>query len=303
MSELWRDFQHNPFLLTGLIAGVLGGVACGLVGPYVITRRIVLLSGAVAHAALGGVGLALFLGAVYPQLLPGLQPLHGAALFALGAAALIGYCERRFGQLPDTLIAAVWSVGMALGVLLAKFTPGYQSELMNYLFGNISYVSWRQVGELAALNLIIIAVVAVLHKRLLAICLDPEQAELQSVNVTMMNVILMMLVALTVICLTQIVGLVLVITLLSLPAATAAQWVRRMGPMMLVSGILCCLETTVPRLAVYGTPVSAEAAIVLTAAAVYLAALAFQQLWHWTGPRRRITFQDMVPRKPRVLLS
>jgi zinc transport system permease protein len=161
-------------------------------------------------------------------------------------------------------------MGMAIGILLIKFTPGYYAELMSYLFGNIVYVSWWDVRLMLLLSIIIVVTVVIFHKRLLAICLDQQQAELQGINVLGTNMVLLCLVALTVICLTQIVGLILVIALLSLPAATAAHHVSRMGSMVAVSTVLCALVTTLPRIAVYGSPVSPESAIVIAAGGLYL---------------------------------
>lgn len=276
--QFFHDMAYNPFLVTGLVAGLLASLACGMIGPYVVTRRIVFLSGAIAHMAVGGIGAAVFLAATYPGLFGWLSPLHGATLSALAAAVLIGIVHERVAERMDTLIGALWAVGMAVGILLIKFTPGYQAELMTYLFGNISIVSWDQIRLIFWLNLIIVAAVILFHKRLLAICLDEQQAELQGINVLVTNIVLLCLVALTVISLTQVVGLILVIALISLPAATAAHHAGRLSSMMLVSTLLCAFLTTVPRIAVYGTAVSPESAIVLGAGAVYLASVLVQRL-------------------------
>jgi zinc transport system permease protein len=278
MFQFFRDMTDNPFLLTGLAAGLLASLACGVIGPYVVTRRIVFLSGAIAHMAVGGIGAALFLMTVFPQAFGWMQPIHGAMVFSLAAAVLIGFIHQRVTERMDTLIGALWAVGMAVGIMLIKFTPGYHTELMSYLFGNIVYVSWADVRLMAVLDVVILATVVIWHKRLLAICLDQQQAELQGINVLGTNIVLLCLVALTVICLTQVVGLILVIALLSLPAATASHHVSRMGPMVLVSTALCAVITTVPRMAVYGTPISAESAIVLAAGGVYLLSVLISRL-------------------------
>jgi zinc transport system permease protein len=196
--------------------------------------------------------------------------LHGATISALAAAVLIGTIHERVAERMDTLIGALWAVGMAVGILLIKFTPGYQTELMTYLFGNISIVSWEQIRLVFLLNAVILFTVILFHKRLLAICLDEQQAELQGINVLVTNIVLLCLVALAVISLTQVVGLILVIALISLPAATAAHHVGRLPSMMIASTLLCTLLTTVPRIVVYGTNVSPESAIVLAAGAIYL---------------------------------
>jgi len=269
-AAFFRDTAHNPFLVTGLLAGWLASLACGLVGPYVVTRRIVFLSGAIAHTAIGGLGAAVFLKAQFPQSCDWLEPIHGAVAASLAAAVLIGLVHGRVAERMDTLIGAIWALGMAVGIMLIKFTPGYQSELMTYLFGNLAAVEPGLVRLLAWLCGLIVVTVLLFHKRLLAVCLDEQQAELQGVSVLGTNLVLLCLVALTVICLTQVIGLILVIALLSLPAATVGHHVKHLVTMMACSTVLCVLLTTEPRIAVYGTRLSAEAAIILTAAGVYL---------------------------------
>lgn len=270
MSQFISDMPTNPFLLPGLLAGLLASLACGLIGPYVISRRIVFLSGAIAHIAVGGVGGAIFLAHHFPGPFGWLAPLHGAVVAAVGAALLIGLLHDQMAERIDTLIGAFWAIGMAVGICLIKFTPGYQVALMSYLFGNIAFIDLQDVLLMLALDAVIVTVVLLYHKRLLAICLDPQQAQLQGVNVLRTGTLLLVLVALTVICLIQMVGLILVIALLSLPAATVSHHVARMAPLMICSTILCVLLTTVPRMAVYPTNISAESAIVLSAGLVYL---------------------------------
>jgi zinc transport system permease protein len=227
--------------------------------------------------AVGGIGTAVFLRSRFPQSLGWLEPIYGAMLAALAAAVIIGVVHDRVAERMDTLIGALWSIGMALGILLVKLTPGYH-DLMSYLFGNIAVVGAAEVKLMLVLDALILPVVLVFHKRLLAICLDQQQAELQGINVLATNIVLLCLVALTVICLTQVVGLILVIALLSLPAATAAHHVGRMAQMMVVSTLLCGLLTTVPRIAVYGTSVTPESAIVLASALVYLLSVLARRL-------------------------
>ena len=284
MLSFFRDMQYNDLLITGVLAGVLASLACGVIGPYVVARRIVFLSGAIAHITVGGVGATLFLKDLFPAALAAVSPLHGAIVVALLSAVGIGIVYQRVGERMDTLIGAMWAVGMAVGIMLAKFTSGYQTELMTYLFGNIALVSWNDIYLLAAMVAIILIIVAVAHKRLLALCLDEEFAALQGVNVLRTHILLLVLVALTVVTLTQVVGLILVIALLTLPAATAGHHASRLGPMMALATLLCLGLTVLPRAAVYdlqvvnGRSVSPESAIVLAAGAVYLASVAYRRL-------------------------
>lgn len=275
MIQFFEDMAVNDLLWTGLLAGLLASVACGVIGPYVITRRIVFLAGGIAHVAVGGIGAAIFLAHRFPTAFGWLSPFLGALFAALGAAVILAVVHQRVAERMDTLIGALWATGMAAGILLIKFTPGYHTELMSYLFGSLSTVSRSQVLLMAGLNVVIVAVVVVFHKRLLAICLDRQQAHLQGVNVLAMDVLLLGLVAVTVVCVMQVVGLILVLALLTLPAATASQHVARLAAMMWVSTLLCALLTTLPRIAVYGTRISPEAAIILAAGLVYLISVVY----------------------------
>lgn len=286
MIRFWEDMAVNPLLLSGLVGGLLAATACGVIGPYVITRRIVFLAGAVAHTAVGGLGAVLFLRHAYAPDLAWLEPIHGALVAALLAAIAIGLVEHVARERMDTLIGALWAIGMAAGILLVKLTPGYHADLMSYLFGNLAIVSAADVRLIAALDAVVLIVVALWHKRLMAVCLDEEQTRLQGVGVLLTNLVLLALVALTVVALIRIVGLILVIALLTLPAATAGQFARRMGPLIGLSVVLCLLVVTIPRAAVYGTRVSPESAIVLAAGGLYLTALVVRRVANRLGARR-----------------
>ena len=270
VARFFADMAENPFLLTGLLAGVLASIACGVVGPYVVTRRLVFLGGAIAHIAVGGLGLAIFLRHRFADGFGWLEPLHGAMAVSVIAALVLSRADTgRHSASSDTWIGALWAVGMATGILLIKLTPGYHTELMSYLFGNLTFVDADSVRLVAALDAVILVTVLLYHKRFLALCLDSEHAALQGLSVQRTNAVLLVLVALTVITLTQVVGLILVIALLSLPAAIAGRLARRLPAMIGLAVLISLAVTTVPRLAVYGSRVSPEPAIVLAAGLLY----------------------------------
>jgi zinc transport system permease protein len=270
LNQFFTDAAVNPFLLSGLIAGLLSSISCGIVGPYVVTRRLLFLAGALAHIAIGGVGAAIYLSTVHPAVFGWLEPIHGGLAAALVSAPLLAVLKHRVRERLDTVVGALWAVGMSVGILLIKITPGYHTELMSYLFGNISFVTRRDLVFLAALSGVVILTATVFHRRFLALCLDSEQAELRGIPVLATDIVLFLLIAATVIVLTQIVGLILVIALLSLPAAIGTRLSTRLGPSMAVTFGVSALVTTLPRIAVYGTPISPEAAIVLATAGLYL---------------------------------
>jgi zinc transport system permease protein len=270
VTRFFSDAAVNPFLWSGLIAGLLASVSCGVVGSYVVTRRLVFLTGALAHIAIGGVGAAIYLATSHPEMFDWLKPIHGGLAAAVASAPVLAVLSHRVRERLDTIVGALWAVGMSIGILLIKLTPGYHTELMSYLFGNISFVTGNDLEFLAWLSGAVMVIAAAFHRRFVALCLDAEQAELRGIPVLATDVVLFLLIAVTVIVLTQIVGLILVIALLSLPAAIGARVVTRLGPAMAVAFVVSAVATTVPRIAVYGSPISPEAAIVLFTAGLYL---------------------------------
>lgn len=229
MSELLE-----PFVLRILVAGLLASVACGVIGSFVVAKRIATLSGGLAHAAFGGVGLGYLLG--FP-------PLLGAAGFGVLAALAIGVATRRLRAGLDTWIAMVWAVGMALGVLFVALAPGYAPDLGSYLFGSLLLVPWVQLGWIAAVDLAILAGVALLYQELRAIAFDEEFAEVTGLPVEPLFLGLLALTALAIVAVLRVVGVILAIALLTLPAATARQWTSSLGPMMALATLAAAVCT------------------------------------------------------------
>lgn len=250
--------------LPSLVASLLAALACGVTGPLVVSRRLVFLAGAIAHVAVGGIGAAIWLG---------IDPVLGALAAAVLGALLLSLIRRRAGEHLDTMIGALWGVGMAVGLILVKLTPGYHVELLSYLFGYLAAASWRDVWMLAGLDLAVIVCVLLCFKRLVAVGLDPEQVRLQGLSVWKSDLLLLTLVALTVVSLTRVVGLILVIALISLPAATAGRFASRLPARMFLSTALAALLVVLPRIAVYGSPVAPEPAIVVAAGLLYALAV------------------------------
>lgn len=229
------DALDFPFFQRALVAGLLASVAGGVIGTYVMVRRIVSVSGGISHAAFGGVGLGYFLG---------FSPVMGALGFGLLSGIGVGLAYRRFGSGLDTLIAMVWAVGMALGMLLIAMTPGYAPDLTSYLFGSLVLVSRDYILLIAGVDLVILVTVAVLFDHLRAIAFDEEFAQVVGEPVAGLFLTLMGLTALTVVSLMRVVGVILVIALLSLPAAIAQQWSEDLRNMMLVAVLVSALCTT-----------------------------------------------------------
>ena len=232
-----------PFFRRALLAGLLAAVACGVVGTFVVVKRIASISGGLSHAAFGGVGLGY---------LAGFDPTFGAALFALLSASLSGFAYRRTRASLDTMIAMVWAVGMALGIVFLSLTPGYKPDLMAYLFGSILFVPERYLWLTLGLDVGIVGIVAALFKEFQAIAFDEEFAKVIGVPVGLLFQAMLAMIALAVVLLIQVVGVILVIALLTIPAAIARHWTSRLRTMMVVAVIVGAACNTAGLLLSYG---------------------------------------------------
>ncbi|MCA9726661.1 MAG: metal ABC transporter permease [Candidatus Eisenbacteria bacterium] len=219
---MFDAFQH-PFFQRAVLAGLLAAVACGLVGSYVVVKRISSISGGLSHAAFGGVGLGYFLG---------IPPMAGATVFTLLCGMALGVAYRRMESKLDTLISTMWAGGMAIGILFVALTPGFAPDLMSYLFGSILLVPEHHLWLTLALDVVVLLVVALFFKELQAIAFDEEFSLVMGVPVPAMFQVLLALTALTIVVLIRVVGILLVIALLTVPAAIARQWSDRLLTMM-----------------------------------------------------------------------
>ena len=276
MSEFLHAVRTEPFMQHALLIGLLVSIACGVVGTYVVVRRITYLAGGVAHCVLGGMGAAVYLNKVHGQ--TWLTPACGAMAAALAAAVVIGIVSLRFRQREDTVISALWAMGMSAGVLFIAKTPGYQQDLMSYLFGNIRMVPQADLWLVAGLDAAVVVVSLVFYKQLQAVCFDEEYARTRGVCVEFYYLLLLCLTALTVVLLVAVVGIVMVIALLTLPVAVAGQFARRLWHMMLVATLLSVVLTTAGLAISYSPDLPAGATTILLAGAVYLLALAVNAL-------------------------
>jgi zinc transport system permease protein len=278
MTEFFVALARFPFLQHALFAGILASIASGIVGTYVVTRRITVIAGSMAHSVLGGMGVAYWLQTVHG--VTWLQPLHGALIAALLAALIIGFVRLRGVEREDTIISAIWALGMAVGVLFLAKTPGYKADLMTYLFGNIVLVDAAELRLLIGLDLVVVAIAVVFYQPLLALYFDEEFAKVRGVNVTFYYLLLLVLVALTVVTLIYVVGIVLVIALLTLPVAIAGRFAQRMWQMMALAGLLSALLTSVGLAVSFGPDLPVGATTILLAGAAYLVV-------HLFDPKRR----------------
>ena len=261
MNGFFAALLQHGFLQTAVVAALLASIGCGLMGTYVVVKRIAFLAGGIAHSVLGGMGAAVYFG---------FDPLHGALLAAIVAALLIGWVRLRWQAQEDTLIGALWAIGMAVGVLFIAKAPGYQADLMSFLFGNILLVPRESLWFMLALDVALLAVVGAYHRQFLAVIFDEEFARLRGVPVGFFYLLLLVLVAVTVVLLIQVVGLILVLALLTLPAAIAGHYVHSLGRMMVIATLVGGALSIAGLALSYGPDLPAGPTIILLAGALYV---------------------------------
>ncbi len=283
MLQFLRDFQQFSFLQHALLAGMLASVACGIVGSYVTVRRMTYVTGAIAHCTLGGMGIARYLQKTRDM--EWCSPLLGAILAALAAAVAISFMQHRTKARQDSVLSGIWAVGMAVGILFIARTPGYNEDLMSYLFGDILMVSSTDLLLITLLDLLVLGTIYLCYPRLLAISFDEEFAHLTGIRVELYNTLFLCLVALTVVLLVQVVGIVLVVALLALPAAAASRLTFRLPAMMFVSVFFSMLATSGGLALSYGPDLPTGATIILICAAIFATSGLLQRLGLWSGNR------------------
>ncbi|MFP4159123.1 MAG: metal ABC transporter permease [Desulfobacterales bacterium] len=253
------------FMRNALVAGLFASLICGVIGTFVVVNRLVFLAGGIAHAAYGGIGLGLFLGIPY---------IIGTLAFSLGAALIMTAVTLKSAHRSDTFIGVLWAVGMAVGVILTDLTPGYNVDLMSYLFGSILAVPSAEIWWMTALGAAVLVLTLVYYRDLLAISYDPEFASLRGVPVGPLYFLFMALVAVSIVFIIRVVGLILVIALLSIPPYIAEKYARTLGTMMALAVFLSMIFNVAGLWAAYAFDLSSGPCIILAAAAGFFISLA-----------------------------
>lgn len=269
-----------PFVRNALLAGILSSVLFGVLGSVVTVKRIAGLAGAISHAVLGGIGLALFLAA--KGLAPGLPPIAGALAFAVLSAGLIGVVSLKAKQREDTVINAIWAVGMSIGVLFIAKTPGY-ADPMSYLFGNILLISGRDLILMAVLSVLVVAGAWRFYPQIEASAFDEEFARTRGVRTDAVFLVTLAVVAVSVVVLQTFVGIVMVIAMLTLPSGTAGFAARNLRGMMILASLLSALFSVGGLALSWETDLPSGAVVVVLSGAVFLGASGLRML---VGGRR-----------------
>lgn len=259
---------NYQFIRLALVAGILTSIVCGIIGVIIVEKKLVMLSGGIAHTAYGGVGLGY---------LCGFEPLIGALGFAVFAACGIGAVNRRRGASADVITAMLWSFGMALGIVFIALMPGYPPDLNSYLFGNILSVTKLDLYLEAGICLIILAVVLIFYNDWKSYLFDSEFSGIIGQKTTLLEYSLLIMTALAVVILIRVVGIVLILALLTAPAAAASLVTKRLGKRMLLSVLLGILYCTGGLSMSYYFNIPSGATIIILSVLCYFAVYALQR--------------------------
>ena len=262
------DALSFSFMQNALIAGVLVSIACGIIGSLTVINKMTFIAGGIAHGAYGGIGIAFFLG---------LAPLFGATIFALMLGMLIAFISLKNRDRTDSIIGALWAFGMAIGIVFTDLTPGYNVDLMSYLFGSILAVPNSDLWFMGILDVLFLLFIVILYPQICAMSFDSEFAKLRGVKVTFLYYLMIALMALCVVATIRVVGLILVIALLTVPPYIAEKFSSNLCVMMILASILSTLFTISGLWLSFSFNLSGGASIILVATATFFATLLFSR--------------------------
>jgi len=245
------------FVQNALIAGVIVSFAAGIIGSLIVVNRMVFLAGGIAHAAYGGIGIAVF---------TGIPIFLGTSIFAIIAALFMAFVTINQRDKLDIFIGLIWAVGMAIGIIFVDLTPGYNVDLMSYLFGSILAVNSEDLYFMGILFIIILLVVTFKYRDILAVSYDSEYAQLSGINVKFYYTLILVLSAMTIVVAIKVVGLILVIALLTIPIYIAQNISSSLYWMMIVSGFIASFFTIVGLWLSYTYNLTSGASIILVSA-------------------------------------
>lgn len=259
MNTIFDLFAYD-FFLKAFLAAIFASISCGIIGSYIVSRRIVFISGGITHASFGGIGLAFFLG---------FNPLLGAVAFAVLSALGIQFFTKVAEVREDSSIAIWWSLGMALGIIFVFLTPGYTPNLMSYLFGNILTVTVSELWWMFILNMVIIAFFVLLFRKILYIAFDEEFARAAGLPVNLFNYLTIILIALTVVLNIRVVGIILILSLLTIPQATANLYTNDFRRLLILSSVFAFIGTISGLFISYFLDIPSGAAIIFTLVVIF----------------------------------
>ena len=247
------ELLQYDFFVNAVIAAILTSITCGIIGTYIVSKRIVFISGGITHTSFGGIGLGYYLG---------FNPLLGATVFSLLAAWIIEFMSKRTDVREDSAIAILWSFGMAIGIIFIFITPGYAPNLMSYLFGSILTVSYLDLAMMLTVTLAISLFFGIFYKTILFVAFDEQYLKTRNIPVEFFNYVLIGFVALAIVLSIKTVGIILIISLLTIPQSTANLFVKDFGKIILYSVIIGIIGSLTGLIASYYLDIPSGASII-----------------------------------------
>jgi len=259
-------FEYQ-FIVNSLLAGIFASISCGIIGTYIVTRRMVFLSGGITHASFGGIGMGYFFG---------FNPVIAAAVFAVFSALGIEFLSKKTDVREDSVIGILWSLGMAIGIIFIFITPGYAPNLMTYLFGSILTVSSLDIILMFILSVIIILLFTFFYRTILFVAYDQEFAQTHNLPVNFINNLLISLVALTIVLNIKVVGIILVISLLTIPQSIANLFTNEFKNIIILSIVIGLFGALMGLLISYQVNIPSGASIIFSLVMFFIIAKLFQ---------------------------
>ena len=269
MSIIANIFEYD-FLTNAFIASILSGITCGIVGSYIVTRRIVFLSSGITHASFGGLGIALY---------AGIDPLLGALTFASASSVGIEFASRRGGIREDSVVGIIWSMGMAIGALFMSLRPGYATDLTSYLFGNILLVTPQNIIWLTILTVMLIIGSILWLRRLMYITFDEEYAKSQGINTTIVSYIMAVVIAISIVLSIKVMGIILLLSLITIPTVIANDITKDFKLITPLSAIIAVVGNVVGFILSYEYDIPTGSCIIFILV-VLLVIVKLLTLWH-----------------------
>lgn len=263
------EFLHYTFIQNALFAAIMVSIISGIIGSLILVNRMTFLTGGIAHSSYGGIGMAIYFG---------LPIFLGASIFAVLSALLIAFISFKERHRLDIFIGLVWAVGMAVGVVFVDLTPGYNVDLMSYLFGSILAVSKEDLIFMGILLLSILLFIHRYYREILAVSYDSEYASLRGINAKLFFTLILIFSALAVVVAIKVVGLILVIALMTIPTYIAEQLSNSLYRMMFLSALLANIFTLIGLILSYNYDITSGASIILTAAVSLLLFLIIRKI-------------------------
>ena len=257
------------FVQNALISAILVSIVAGIIGSLILVNNMTFLAGGIAHSSYGGIGLAIYFG---------LPIFFGASIFAVISAAIIAIISFKQRHRIDIFIGLIWAIGMAIGIVFVDLTPGYNVDLMSYLFGSILAVSKDDLIFMAILAVVVVIFIHKYYKEILAVSYDSEYASLKGINAKLFFSLILILSALTIVVAIKVVGLILVIALMTIPTYIAEQISSSLYGMMIKSALLSCIFTVMGLIISYQFDITSGASIILTSAIALGIFMAFKKI-------------------------